>query len=107
MPVDLDNRLGITALEAHDLTFQDITVVKGLAFHIEVTVMTELSSDHCPIQVHEATRYTIGRKLDEWSSSLLSIKAFPRRFPSTLSTTSMRHAKFDKAVSLPTSCAHE
>ena len=33
----------------------DIAVVKGVVNQIEVSVLTELSSDHCPIEVHVPT----------------------------------------------------
>ena len=33
----------------------DIAVVKRVAIQIEVSVLTELSSDHCPIEVHVPT----------------------------------------------------
>ena len=37
----------------------DIAVVKGVATQIEVSVLAELSSDHCPIEVHVPTRHTV------------------------------------------------
>ena len=48
----------------------DFAVVKGEASHIDVTVLTELSTNHCPIQVHVATQHMIGRRTGqvvEWN----------------------------------------